>query len=251
MLYPQTELNPWLRGLKIVFRTFCGSLRLAAHPVPFQRSSGHFPISFTLELLMEQDKNNISGIVGDATPGNLPWYAIRVQTKFAGVASEALRGKGYEEFLPLYRSQRRWSDRVKQLDLPLFPGYLFCRLDVQDRLLPVLTTPGVISIVGAGKTPIPVAEEEISSIRAILRSGLAAQPWPFLDVGSRVYIEAGPLAGLEGIITTIDKHCRLVVSVSLLQRSVAVKIERDWARPVAGRNCGDVRLPILGGPRVK
>src|SRR5450759_4877128 len=164
----------------------------------------------------------------------LQWYALQVQTKLGSIASVALRGKGYEEFLPLYRSQRRWSDRVKQLDLPLFPGYLFCRLDVQDRLLPVLTTPGVISIVGAGKTPIPVAEEEISGIRAILRSGLAAQPWPFLDVGSRVYIEAGPLAGLEGIITTIDKHCRLVVSVSLLQRSVAVKIERDWARPVAG-----------------
>ena len=100
----------------------------------------------------------------------------------------------------VYRSQRRWSDRVKQLDLPIFPGYLFCRLDVQDRLLPVLSTPAVISIVGAGKKPIPVAEEEISSIRAILQSGLAAQPWPFLDVGSRVYIEAGPLASLEGIM---------------------------------------------------
>jgi transcription antitermination factor NusG len=122
---------------------------------------------------------------------------------------------------------------VKQLDLPLFPGYLFSRFDVGNRL-PILTTPGVISIVGAGKTPLPVDDEEIDAIRAILRSGLTAQPWPFLCVGSRVYLEGGPLAGVEGIITNTDKVYRLVVSVSLLQRSVAVEIDREWARPIGG-----------------
>jgi transcription antitermination factor NusG len=149
------------------------------------------------------------------------------------VASTTLRGKGYEEFLPLYRSRRRWSDRVKDLELPLFPGYLFCRFDVSDRLMPILTTPGVIGIVGAGKLPIPVDLEEIEAIRAILRSGLAAQPWPLLRAGSKVYIERGPLAGLEGIITNTEKVYRLIVSVSLLQRSVAVEIDREWARPIA------------------
>jgi transcription antitermination factor NusG len=99
--------------------------------------------------------------------------------------------------------------------------------------LPILTTPGVISLVGAGKTPIPVDEEEIEGIRAILRSGFAAQPWPFLRVGSKVCIEGGPLAGLEGIIVNTDKVYRLIVSVSLLQRSVAVEIDRAWARPIA------------------
>ena len=200
---------------------------------------------------MLQNRMNGSELVDYATPETVAWYAIRVQAKFASVASAALRGKGYEEFLPLYRSHRRWSDRVKQLDLPLFPGYLFCRLDVRGRLLPVLTSPGVISIVGAGKTPIPVAEEEISGIKAILRSGLAAQPWPFLDVGARVYIERGPLAGIEGIITNIDKNWRLVVSVSLLQRSVAVKIERDWARPNTARSGGGGCLPALDGLRAR
>jgi transcription antitermination factor NusG len=143
-----------------------------------------------------------------------------------------LCGKGYEAYLPLYRSGRRWSDRVKQLDLPLFPGYLFCRFDVLDRL-PILTTPGVISVVGAGKTPIPVDDEEIEAVRAILRSGLAARPCPFLQVGSKVYIERGPLTGLEGIIANTDKVYRLIVSVNLLQRSVAVEIDREWARPIA------------------
>ena len=166
-------------------------------------------------------------------PGQLPWYALRIQSRLASVASTTLRGKGYEEFLPLYRSRRRWSDRIKEIQLPLFPGYLFCRFDVGDRLMPILTTPGVVGIVGAGKTPVPVDLDEIEAVRAILRSGLAAQPWPSLAVGSKVYIERGPLAGLEGIITNTDKVYRLIVSVSLLQRSVAVEIDREWARPIA------------------
>jgi transcription antitermination factor NusG len=166
-------------------------------------------------------------------PDHLSWYAIQIQSRLGSVASAALRGKGYEEFFPLYRSRRRWSDRTKELKLPLFPGYLFCRFDVSDRLVPILTTPGVIGIVGAGKTPVRLDDEEIEAVRAILRSELATQPWPFLRVGSKVYIDGGPLAGLEGIVTVTDKVCRLIVSVSLLQRSVAVEIDREWARPIA------------------
>jgi transcription antitermination factor NusG len=167
------------------------------------------------------------------TPNSLHWYALRVQSRLASVASDVLRAKGYEEFLPVYRSRRRWSDRVKHLDLPLFPGYLFCRFDPNDRMVPVMTTPGVIGPVSAGKSPVPVSDAEIEAVRTVLRSGLAAQPWPFLGLGSKVYLENGPLAGLEGIITNDDKIDRLVVSVSLLQRSVAVEIDRGWVRPVS------------------
>jgi transcription antitermination factor NusG len=164
--------------------------------------------------------------------------------------SISLRGKGYEEFAPVYRSRRRWSDRVKELELPLFPGYVFCRLNIRDRLLPVLTTFGVKGIVSAGRSPIPIDEHEIDAIRAVLRSGLGAQPWPFLQVGSKVYIERGPLAGVEGIILSTDKTYRLVVSVNLLQRSVAVEIDREWARPISGngsqRNDSAAPLHTLG-----
>jgi len=163
-----------------------------------------------------------------------PWYALRVRSKFEHQASATLRGKGYQEFLPVYRSQRRWSDRVKELHLPLFPGYLFCRLDVECRL-PVLTTPGIVGIVGVGKTPVPVSDEEIAAVQAVIRSGLPAQPWPCLTVGSRILIERGPLAGVEGIALNVDKKYRLVVSVPLLQRSVAVEIDREWARPIPER----------------
>jgi transcription antitermination factor NusG len=162
------------------------------------------------------------------------WYAIRVQSKFENIVSAALRSKGYEEFLPLYTCTRKWSDRIKKIDLPLFPGYLFCRFDVHKRLLPILTTPGVVRIVGAGRTPVAVADGEISALQTICRSGLQALPSPFLSVGSCVRVEHGPLAGVEGIVTeSRDKKCRLVVSVYLLQRSVAVEIDSSWARPVS------------------
>lgn len=160
------------------------------------------------------------------------WYAIRVRSKFERAVSTALLGKGYDEYLPLYRSTRRWSDRAKDLELPLFPGYLFCRLDVQVRL-PILTTPGVISIVGTGKTPVAIPDGEIEAIQTLIRSGLLLQPWPQLVVGSRIVIEEGPLRGLEGVALDVKKKHRLFVSVPLLQRSVSVEIDREWVRPIS------------------
>lgn len=160
-----------------------------------------------------------------------PWYAIRVRSRFESVSAAGLTGKGYDPFLPLYRARRRWSDRVKQMDLPLFPGYVFCRFDPASRL-PVLTTPGVVNIVGYGRDPVPIDEKEIANIRAIIASGLPATPWPYLRTGQRVLIEHGPLAGIEGIVLELKKELRLVVSVTMLQRSVGVEIDREWIRPL-------------------
>jgi transcription antitermination factor NusG len=177
-------------------------------------------------------------------PKNHPWYAIHVQAKFEKVASIVLHEKGFEEFLPLYRAKRHWSDRVKQLDLPLFPGYLFCRIDVTGRLLRIVTTPGVLGIVSAGKCPIAVSDQEIEAVQAVVRSGLPAMPWPGLNPGSPVLVERGPLAGMEGIVLDVNKKYRLIVSVPLLQRAVAVEVEREWLRPLAepGRVSGVVPL---------
>ena len=171
----------------------------------------------------------------EAKDAILPWYAIRVRSKCEKLVSTALSGKDYHQYLPLYRSRRKWSDRLKDLDLPLFPGYLFCRLDVQNRL-PILTTPGVVSIVGTGKVPVPVPEAEIEAIRTVIRSGLHVLPWPRLAVGTKVVIEHGPLKDIEGVILNIEKKYRLLVSVPLLQRSVSVEIDREWARPTASTN---------------
>lgn len=160
------------------------------------------------------------------------WYALQARAGMEKIASAGLCGKGYEVFLPLYPVQRRWSDRVKEVEVPLFPGYLFCRFDPLDRLVPVLTTPSVSRIVSAGRIPIPVVEEELEAIRRIVQSGLAAEPWPFLRAGCHIAIERGPLAGLEGVLTRVAGGHRLVVSVSLLQRSVAVQVDHAWVRDI-------------------
>jgi len=155
-----------------------------------------------------------------------PWFAVTVKLNYEKAVSQCLRYKGLEDYLPLYKANRRWSDRVQSVEVPLFPGYVFCRFDAYRRL-PVLTTPGVMSIVGFGGDPVPVSESEIADIKAVLASGLPAQPWPFIRVGQPVRIERGSLAGLEGILLREKDAFRVVVSVELLQRSVAVEIDRN------------------------
>jgi transcription antitermination factor NusG len=162
------------------------------------------------------------------------WYALRVKSRCEKVVGSMVQNKGFQEFVPLYQSRRKWSDRVKSVDMPLFPGYVFCRLNPQLRL-PVLTIPGALHFVGIGKLPVPIDDAEIASIQSAVRSGLVTEPWPFLEIGQRVQLEDGPLAGLEGILVGTAKQDRVVVSVGLLKRSVAVTIERHWARPLYGR----------------
>jgi len=160
------------------------------------------------------------------------WFALSVKPRHGKSTSAALRFKGYEEFAPLYSSRRRWSDRFKDVELPLFAGYVFCRFDVRRRL-PVLTTPGVLRIVGSGKEPVPVLDSEIEALRAVVGSGLVVEPWPFLEVGCQIGIEEGPLRGVHGTLLEIKGRERLVLSVSLLRRSIAVEVDRRWVMPLA------------------
>lgn len=160
-----------------------------------------------------------------------PWFAVQVRTRWEANTAGLLSNKGYQTFVPTYSSKRRWSDRTRTLQLPLFPGYLFCRFDPQKRL-PILVTPGVIQVVGISKTPVPVEDSEIAAVEAIVRSGLPAHPWPFLQIGERVRIHHRSLEGLEGILLNVKGSHRIVVSVTLLQRSVAMEIDSAWVTPV-------------------
>jgi transcription antitermination factor NusG len=166
-----------------------------------------------------------------------PWYAILTKSGREKNATLLLENSGFECYLPVSKSSRKWSDRVKEIDVALFPGYLFCRMNPNDRL-PVLITPGVVQIVGRGKTPIPIEEHEIGAIKRVASSGLAAMPWPYLQVGQTARIEEGPLQGLSGIVVRIKSGLKLVLSVQLLQRSIAVEIDRNWIR--ATRSAGSV-----------
>jgi transcription antitermination factor NusG len=169
-----------------------------------------------------------------ADQDRLFWVALQVRPRTEKLVAIALHSKGIEVFLPLYTARRRWSDRVKELQLPLFDGYVFCKLNLLYRM-PVLTIPGVIQFVGIGKIPAPIEEAEIAALQSVIKAGLPSMPWPFLQVGQWVRVEHGALRDLEGILLHAKGSHRLVLSVSLLQRSVAVEVDRDCVVPIKTR----------------
>jgi transcriptional antiterminator NusG len=161
----------------------------------------------------------------------LPWFAVRVKSNCERAVATLLEQRGYQRFLPTCKVRTRWSDRIKTADKILFPGYVFCSFNSNDRL-PILSIPGVLHVVGVGKEPTPVAEMEMRALWTTLQSGVPVGPWPYLQSGDWVVVERGVLAGVEGIVTQIKGGCRLVVSIALLQRSIAAEIDRDWVRPL-------------------
>ena len=160
-----------------------------------------------------------------------PWFALTVKHQHERSVEGALASSGVDTFLPLYRLRRRWSDRSIDLDAPLFPGYVFGRFAAGDRVR-VLRTPGVARIVGFGGLPAPVAPSEIDGIRAALASKLPIGPWPYPKPGDRVRIESGPLRGLEGALVRQKDALHLVLSVELLQRSLAIEVTAETISPV-------------------
>jgi transcription antitermination factor NusG len=162
-----------------------------------------------------------------STAANLHWYAIRVKSKREHVTADALRGKDYEVCLPMYRKLRANASGAREVESPLFAGYVFCRFDPRHRL-PILTIPGVVHIVGLGKEPQPVDASEMASIFALVQTRVRMTPYPHPPVGRRVTLRLGPLRGVEGTILAHKDEHKLVVSISLLQRSVVVDVESRW-----------------------
>ncbi|HEX4232480.1 MAG TPA: UpxY family transcription antiterminator [Bryobacteraceae bacterium] len=165
----------------------------------------------------------------DDSCGLYSWFAVEARHNRERAVADLLQAKGLESFLPTYEEPRQWSDRVKLTELPLFPGYLFCRLN-SERRMPILTTPGVRRIVCFGSTPVPVPETEIEAVRRFIKSKLKIQPWPFLEIGQTVKIQKGPLAGVEGILQEFRGNYRVVVSIALLQRSIAAEMDGTWIK---------------------
>lgn len=170
------------------------------------------------------------------------WFAVTAKPRHEKAVAQNLRMRGLEEYLPLYSAERRWSDRMKRVDLPLFAGYVFCHFGYPERLA-VLNTPGVTSIVGFGQKDAPIESNEIEAVRTILASGLPVEPWMYLRSGDMVCIARGPLAGLAGTLLRVKTTWRVVVSVELLQRSVAVEVDRDLVMPLPGPPQGTLFQP--------
>ncbi len=149
------------------------------------------------------------------------WFVLMVRNRWEKSAAHCLARKGFECLLPISRQRHQWSDRWKEVEVVLFPGYLFCRLD-PERRLPVL----------------------------VGRAGVPAQPWPFVEMGQAVYLDQGPLRGLTGIVLMRKQESKLIISVQLLKRSIAVEIDRTWIStlPVQCRQgvVGTLNVSLLG-----
>ena len=148
------------------------------------------------------------------------WFALRVRPKHERTAAIHLCRLGFDEYVPLTKVRRRWSDRIKELDAPLFPGYIFCRFTYSDRLR-VLNSPGVESVVGG------LDDSEIDAMRILVATGKPLAHLPFLRIGQSVLIERGPFAGIRGIVLREENSWRVVVSVEALDRSIAVELDRE------------------------
>jgi len=187
-----------------------------------------------------------------ADVGEKRWYAIQVKPRCEKRVSTYLHARGVEEFLPLYSRRRQWSDRSKVVELPLFPRYMFGRLDRAEQGL-VKQVPGVRTIVGFEAGAVPVNDGEIDSIRRMVDSRLALKPQARFVEGQCVRVEHGPLAGCEGVLERFKGARRLVVNVPLLHRSVAVEIDPSWVTVVqgTGANARQVVTRRWSSPRLR
>ncbi|MCU1323495.1 MAG: transcriptional activator RfaH [Acidobacteriaceae bacterium] len=162
------------------------------------------------------------------------WYALQVAAKKEDIVAQLLLHKGYEQYVPMYTDDSQRNRKNHSTLRKLFPGYVFCKFSYAAKLQAragagVVTTPGVIRIVG-GTRPAPIPTEEIEAIRMALAAGVHTEPWPF-EMGQKVRIQAGPLRGVSGIVVRADGKHRMIITIDLLHRAVAVTIESAWLTP--------------------
>jgi transcription antitermination factor NusG len=168
--------------------------------------------------------------------GGSAWYALYTRHQHENCVAKVLLYKGFEAFLPLYVTAHRWKDRAKKLSLPLFPCYVFLRLKTaQERRLDILTTPGVHSLVSNAGQASAIPHAEIDAIRRAVESGSGIEPHPLLKCGDRVRVKCGPLAGIEGILVRKKNVYRLVLSVEMLGKAVAVEVDGFLVERVSGK----------------
>ena len=158
---------------------------------------------------------------------SLLWYAAYTRPHHERAVSASLQQRGYDVVYPRFRARRKWTDRVKEIELPLFPGYVFVRCD-SSRRLPVLQTPGLLHLVSDTAGPLAVPDVEVENLRQAMETGVSLLPVPYMRVGDHVSIADGPLRGLRGILSEFRNAQWVVVSVELLARSVAVEVSPSW-----------------------
>jgi transcription termination/antitermination protein NusG len=159
-----------------------------------------------------------------------PWYALKVRTGSESMIVTLLKSRGFAPYCPTQKVRRQYSDRIKIVDAPVLPGYIFCRFDVQKKL-PVISTPGVDYIVGFADGPTPIPEQQLVDLRRVIEAG--ASPVRFLTRGQKVRVTKGPLQGVEGVLIRDQGGDQLVVSIGLLQQGAALRVHECAVCPVA------------------
>ncbi len=189
---------------------------------------------------------------GAVTSADSVWYAVHTRHQHEKLVARTLANKGFEIFLPLYTEVRQWRDRVKKVEVPLFTCYVFLRGDL-DRRLPILTTPGVHGLVGSAGKLAGIPEEEIKAVRRVVENQINVEPHPFLKCGDIVRVKSGALRGVEGFLVRKKGQTRLILSVTLLERSVAAEVDAgivERITPQVRANALSASTPMARGWRL-
>jgi transcription antitermination factor NusG len=181
-----------------------------------------------MELISSIPEAIESGLTPELLEQN--WYVVYTWAHHEKRVAQQIKQRRISCFLPVYRSVRRWKDRRKELELALFPSYVFVRMALNDRLR-VLQMAGVVRFVSFNGHPVALPESEMEALMNGLASGVRAQPHPYLTVGRRVRVRSGPLAGTQGFLARRKDRFRLVLRLELIMRSVAVDIDEADVEP--------------------
>jgi transcription antitermination factor NusG len=174
-----------------------------------------------------------TGLMDGKRTATVSWYAVQTRSRHEKMVTRQLEGQGFATFLPLTTQLRQWSDRRKLVELPLFPGYAFLRMDYQpEQRLRVLGTEGIVSFVGVHGQGMPIPDRQIEHIQTLLTAKVPFESYPFLKVGQRVRIRSGSLNGTEGILVGRESDRMLVISVELIQRSVSIRLQGYEVEPI-------------------
>src|SRR5437868_7815156 len=192
--------------------------------------TGRSCIRSTMEELVTTNSKP-SALAEEVAHSEMLWYAGYTASRHEKRVAEHFVQRGVEHFLPLYETIHRWNNGRHRVKLPLFPGYIFVRMALKDRLR-VLEVPGFVRLVGFNSLPYPLPESDINKMMEALSKGVLAEPYPYLTAGTRVEIENGPLQGMTGILLRRQNKCRLVISIDLIMRSMIVEVEAGDVVPI-------------------
>ena len=168
-----------------------------------------------------------------AVQNQASWYAVSTKSRQEKVIASMLDYLAVANFLPLINEERRWSDRKQMVAMPLFQGYVFVRIPTSGEFqLRVLKVPGVVDFVRSRTGPLTIPDREIEDVRAVLAHGVGCSPCPFLKAGDRVRVVRGALAGIEGTLIRSGSQSKLVISIEMIQRSIAASVAQSDVEPV-------------------